>query len=153
MSDSWDTYSSASSTDDAGTTVSDMVDVAPQLDAASADQGQSEAAIGWGDWNAATTDEYVADAQSEFTYAQEAYATGWDEVGDAAMARAGASLDVASDHAETADGYYATAESYASAGDQELTLAQDSLGASSYDTASYDTAAADTSSYGSDTGE
>jgi hypothetical protein len=163
MSDTWGSYTSDTNGTDPGTSVSEVVDLAPQLDVAAVEQGQSDAAVGWGDWNAATTHEYVADAQGEIAYAQEAYASGWDEVGDAAMARAGASLDVAADHAETADGYYATADSYASAADQELTLAEDSVGTStydtgsydtgSYDTASYDTAAADTSSYASDSGE
>ena len=135
MSGSWDDYLSGSGTDSEGGAVGEVGGVDPVLDAAGVASDVGATAVDWGNWNAATTEEYSADAQGEMAYASEAYASGWDDVGDAAMSRAGASLDTAAGHAETADSFYATADSNFDASAEDLTVAGDS---SSYDTSSYD---------------
>jgi len=149
MSDSWDDYLAGADTDGSGGSTGGVVDIGAQLDAAGVDVDAAATATDWGNWNAATTEEYSADAQNEISYASDAYASGWDDVGDAAMSRAGSSLDTAADHAATAAGYYATADSDFGAAAEQLTVAADSVESVGYDTVAVDTSGDGASSYDS----
>jgi len=156
MSDdsTWDSYSagdSAAIVPEASPTLDVdalQADVAPIIDAAAVDDWQGDNAVSWGDWNQATADDAAQYAASEVNYANELYAAGFDEAGDAALARAELSADVAADHDETAAGYYDTAASeYQSAADGYGTAADTYADTSAYETTSYDTTSYDTTSY------
>ena len=144
MSDStWDSYAVEGA---ASVEVPEPPGVAPIVDAADTDLWQAENAASWGDWNAETANEATADAADEVGYAQELYAGGFNEAGDAALARAQNSFDVADSHDATADGYYATAGSeHQSAADGYGAAAAATTDAASYGAGSYDTSGSDTS--------
>ena len=131
--------------------------IAPIVDAADNDAWQAGNATSWADWNAETANDATAYANSEVAYAQELFAGGFDEAGDAALARADSSFDVADNHDATADGYYATAVSEADSAASGYGTAADSVAdsasydtTSSYEAPSYDPGVADT---GSDSAE
>lgn len=151
MSDSsWDDYLADGATTDAAAALE--ADVAPLVAQAETDTWQGDNAASWGDWNGEIADDAATYAQSELEYANEAYAAGFTEAGDAAVARAEISADTAADHGETAADYYGTASSeYDAAADGYGTAADTVETATSYDTTSYDTtsydAGADTTSY------
>lgn len=155
MSDStWDDYAAEAISADVATSAPDLL---PTVDAAATDAGQGDAASSWGDWNQEIADDAAVSASSEVAYADEAYASGFDAAGDAALSRAETSLDVADSHDATAGDYYSSAQGeYQSAADGYATAADgisatDSNDASTYDAAGVDSAAAPgTSSYVSD---
>ena len=175
MSDtSWEDFNTdPAAASDAGTLAATIEgDTAPVIDAADNDSWQADNATSWGDWNAATAGQATDYAQREIAYANEQYASGDTEGGDAAIARADNSIDVAADHAGIAADQYDTAASYSdSAADGYGTAAdyaaEDAAAANananadsgSYDSGgynsgsddasatSYDAGAADSSSY------
>lgn len=154
--DSWESYSAA---DTPAGEVIVPTDVVPIVDAANTDAWQADIAASWAEWNAEGASDATAYAATEVAYAQQLYAAGFDGAGDAALARAEFSADVAESYGGTADVYYATAESeYQSAADGYGAAADYTADVAAYDTtasddtgvadttASYDTAVADTTS-------
>jgi len=126
-------------------------DITPSIDAAATDAWQAEHATSWADWNADIAGDAASNAAAEVAYAEDLYAAGWDEAGDAALARAQISADTATAHDGTAADYYDTAAGeYGSAADNLGTAAsytEDYSSSSSYDATSYDTTSYDTTSY------
>src|SRR4051812_20354477 len=122
MSDtSWDEFAAGDITAadlTAGVPDDLAADITPPIDAAATDAWQAENATSWGDWNADIAADAANDAAGEVAYAEDLYAAGWDEAGDAALARAEISADTATSRDGTAADYYDTAAGeYGSAAD------------------------------------
>jgi hypothetical protein len=156
MSDeTWDSYSADDAASTAAIEAQDVVDdINPILDVAATDVWQGDNAASWSDWNADIADDAVANAASEYAYAQDMYAAGFDGAGDAAIARAELSVDTAASHYETASDYAGTAAAEYDAAASGYEIAADyatddaaNADATSYDTTSYDTTSYDTTSY------